>query len=221
MFNYWTKPSQPEWGNMRCSKCDSDNREGRKFCAACGAPLVLACPKCGASNQPDERFCGECGAGLAKAAGPKGPEVTPIAVSGGGERRHLTVLFCDLVGSTELAARLDPEEWQETLVAYHRSAATEIKRFGGHVANYLGDGVMAYFGFPEAHENDTERAARAGLAIIEAVSGLNRLRGPKLSARVGIDSGAVVVGAGAGAQTDVFGETPNTTLSKLEFTGAI
>jgi class 3 adenylate cyclase/predicted ATPase len=194
---------------MRCSKCDSDNREGRKFCAACGAPLVLACPKCGASNQPDERFCGECGAGLAKAAGPKGPEVTAIAVSGGGERRHLTVLFCDLVGSTELAARLDPEEWQETLAAYHRSAATEINRFGGHVANYLGDGVMAYFGFPEAHENDAERAARAGLAIIEAVSRLNRLRGPKLSARVGIDSGAVVVGAGAGARTDVFGETPN------------
>jgi class 3 adenylate cyclase len=95
------------------------------------------------------------------------------------------------------------------LAAYHRSAATEINRFGGHVANYLGDGVMAYFGFPEAHENDAERAARAGLAIIEAVSGLNRLRGPKLSARVGIDSGAVVVEAGAGARTYVFGETPN------------
>jgi class 3 adenylate cyclase len=120
------------------------------------------------------------------------------------------VLFCDLVGSTQLAARLDPEEWHKTLAAYHRSAAKAIERFGGHVANYLGDGVMAYFGYPEAHENDAERAACGGLAILEAVAALNpHTSGPKLSARVGIDSGAVVVGAGARGQTDVFGETPN------------
>ena len=82
---------------MRCSKCGGDNREGRKFCATCGALLVLACGKCGASNQPGERFCGECGAGLAEVAGPKSPEVTPITASADGERRHLTVLFCDLL----------------------------------------------------------------------------------------------------------------------------
>ena len=87
----------PEWGSMRCSKCGRDNREGRKFCATCGAPLIVTCSKCGASNQPDERFCGECGAGLAETHGPKAPEVTTIAVSSSGERRHLTVLFCDLV----------------------------------------------------------------------------------------------------------------------------
>jgi hypothetical protein len=121
----------------------------------------------------------------------------------------LTVLFCDLVGSTEIAARLDPEEWREVVAGYHRAAAEAISRFGGHVAKYLGDGVMAYFGWPEAHDNDGERAARAGLAILETVLKLSDdPTSPKLTARVGIDSGAVVVGAGASKDADVFGETP-------------
>jgi hypothetical protein len=109
------------------------------------------------------------------------------------------VLFCDLVGSTEIAAQLDPEEWREVVAGYHRAAAEAVSRYGGHVAKYLGDGVMAYFGWPEAHDNDAERAARAGLAILDAISKLNEHpKRPKLAARVGIDSGAVVVGAGAG-----------------------
>ena len=133
-----------------------------------------------------------------------------ITASVDGERRHLTVLFCDVVGSTEIAARLDPEEWREMVGAYHRAAAEAISRYGGHVAQYLGDGVMAYFGWPEAHENDAERAARAGLAILEAVSKLNQQSAsPTISVRVGIDSGKVVVGAGAGKDAEVFGETPN------------
>jgi class 3 adenylate cyclase len=120
------------------------------------------------------------------------------------------VLFCDLVGSTEIAARLDPEEWREIVAGYHRAAAQAIERYSGHVAQYLGDGVMAYFGYPEAHDNDAERAARAGLAILDAITKLNgHPTHPKLSARVGIDSGAVVVGAGAGKEADVFGDTPN------------
>jgi class 3 adenylate cyclase len=127
-----------------------------------------------------------------------------------GERRHLTVLFCDLVGSTEIASHLDPEEWREIVGEYHRAAAQAIERFGGRVAQYLGDGVMAYFGWPEAHDNDAERAARAGLAILDAISKLNEHPArPKLSARIGIDSGAVVVGAGVGKEADVFGDTPN------------
>jgi class 3 adenylate cyclase len=132
-------------------------------------------------------------------------------VSLGGERRHLTVLFCDLVGSTEIAAQLDPEEWREMVAAYHRAAAGAITRYGGHVAKYLGDGVMAFFGYPAAHDNDAERAARAGLAILEALSKINNEQrgGTKLTARVGIDSGAVVVGAGAQRDADVFGEAPN------------
>jgi class 3 adenylate cyclase len=122
----------------------------------------------------------------------------------------LTVLFSDLVGSTEIAAQLDPEEWREMVAGYHRAATEAITRYGGHVAQYLGDGIMAYFGWPEAHDNDAERAVRAGLAILEAISKLNdHCPHPQLIARVGIDSGAVVVGAGAGQDTDVFGETPN------------
>jgi class 3 adenylate cyclase len=133
----------------------------------------------------------------------------PISATAG-ERRHVTVLFCDLVGSTEIAARLDPEEWREVVGGYHRAAAESITRFGGHVAHYFGDGVMAYFGWPEAHDNNAERAALAGLAILDALSKLNELSArPKLSARVGIDSGAVVIGASAGKSVDVFGETPN------------
>jgi class 3 adenylate cyclase len=158
---------------MRCAKCGGDNRAGRKFCASCGAPLIVACPKCGAANQPEERFCGECGTGLSEPAALKGADAPSIAVSGAGERRHLTVLFCDLVGSTEIAAQLDPEEWREVVAGYHRAAAEAITRFGGYVAKYLGDGIMAYFGWPEAHDNDSERAARAGLGILEAISGLN------------------------------------------------
>ena len=120
------------------------------------------------------------------------------------------MLFCDLVGSTEIAARLDPEEWREIVALYHRSATEAITQFGGYVAQYLGDGVMAYFGWPEAHDNNAERAARAGLAILEAISKLNvQPTRPKLSARVGIDSGAVVLGASAGKNADVYGDTPN------------
>ena len=127
-----------------------------------------------------------------------------------GERRHLTVLFCDLVGSTAIAARLDPEEWRETLAGFHRAAAEAITRFDGHVAKYLGDGVMAYFGWPAAHDNDAERAARAGLAILDAIAKLNQQPGhAKLAVRIGIDSGLVVIGKGAGQDAEVFGETAN------------
>jgi class 3 adenylate cyclase/tetratricopeptide (TPR) repeat protein len=119
-------------------------------------------------------------------------------------------LFCDLVGSTQIAAQLDPEEWRELVARYHRTSTEEITRFGGHVAKYLGDGVMAYFGWPEAHDNDGEHAARSGLAILEAIQKLNH-QGTQaiLAARVGIDSGEVVVGEGADKNAEVFGETPN------------
>jgi len=196
---------------MRCSKCGSDNREGAKFCNECGTPFGTKCAACGAHNQPDAKFCDDCGAALISGVPVKAAEVAPaIAPSSSGERRHLTVLFCDLVGSTEIAAQLDPEEWRALVARYHHTAAEAITRYGGHVAQYLGDGVMAYFGWPEAHENDAERAARAGLAILETVSQLNQKpTNPKISVRVGIDSGAVVVGASAGKDADVFGETPN------------
>ena len=199
---------------MRCSSCNFDNAAGKKFCIRCGVAFGVRCPKCGTENPPEASFCGDCGAGLVVTARTEAEEhahhiiVEQHAVEG--ERRHLTVLFCDLVGSTEIAGHLDPEEWREIVAGYHRAAAQAVERFGGHVAQYLGDGVMAYFGWPEAHDNDAERAARAGLAILDAISKLNEhSTHPKLAARVGIDSGAVVVGAGAGKDTDVFGDTPN------------
>jgi class 3 adenylate cyclase/predicted ATPase len=170
--------------------------------------MMAKCARCGANNQPGAKYCNECASPLTASAR---VEATVQSRDGAaGERRHLTVLFCDLVGSTEIASRLDPEEWREIVGEYHRAAAQAIERFGGHVAQYLGDGVMAYFGWPEAHDNDAERAARAALAILDAISKLNeRPARPKLAARIGIDSGAVVVGAGAGKEVDVFGDTPN------------
>ena len=122
-------------------------------------------------------------------------------------------MFCDLVGASEISAQLDPEEWREIEADYLRAAAEAVTRFGGFVAKYLGDGMLAYFGWPEAHDNDAERAARAGLAILEGVAALNQRdkkdNHPKLSARVGIDSGTVVIGRGGNTESEVFGDTAN------------
>jgi class 3 adenylate cyclase len=127
------------------------------------------------------------------------------------ERRQLTVMFCDLVGSTPLSTRFDPEDLREIVGAYHRCVADTVARFAGFVAKYMGDGVLVYFGYPEAHEDDAERAVRAGLAVIDAVRGL---AAPEpLNVRLGIASGLVVVGdligTGAAQERGVVGETPN------------
>src|SRR5713226_3201300 len=192
---------------MRCQNCSAENPQAAKFCIQCGNPFQRLCQKCGFGNPPEARFCAQCGAALETTALPRPAEPHDGLT---GERRHLTVLFCDLVNSTNIAAQLDPEEWREIVADYQRAAAQAIERFGGHVAQYQGDGVMAYFGYPSAHDNDAERAARAGLAIVDAISKLNQHSArPELSARIGIDSGAVVVGASAGREADVFGDTPN------------
>src|SRR5271168_2031639 len=129
------------------------------------------------------------------------------------ERRQLTVMFCDLVGSTALSARLDPEDMREIVGAYHRSCAEQITKAGGFVAKYMGDGVLAYFGYPQAHEHDAERAVVAGLALAEAVPMLKTAAGTPLQVRVGIATGLVVVGdligSGDAQERGVVGETPN------------
>jgi len=122
------------------------------------------------------------------------------------ERRQLTVMFCDLVGSTPLSARLDPEDLRRIMGSYHRSVAEAVESFGGFVARYMGDGVLVYFGYPQAHEDDAERATRCGLALAERVLQLEL--GEKLHARIGIATGLVVVG-GEVVEHDVVGETPN------------
>jgi len=144
------------------------------------------------------------------------PEVLPLrattTVSSEAERRQLTVMFCDLVGSTELSARLDPEDLRAVIAAYHRTVADVVRSFDGFVAKYMGDGVLVYFGYPQAHEDDAERAIRAGLGVVDAVTRLN-VRSVKLHARVGIATGLVVVGdligEGSAQEQSVVGETPN------------
>ena len=132
-----------------------------------------------------------------------------VAGSDGAERRPITVMFCDLVGSTSLATRLDAEDWRNLVGAYLDEASTAVTGFGGHVLKKLGDGLMALFGYPQAQENDAERAVRAALAIQRALADLNarnvRSGAPELSARIGIECGSVVVDAAG----EVFGEAPN------------
>ena len=127
------------------------------------------------------------------------------------ERRHVTVMFSDLVGSTALSARMDPEDLREVIAAYRNCAAATVRRFGGFVAQYLGDGVLIYFGYPEAHEDDAERAVRAGLELISAVSALKTPIA--LQTRIGIATGLVVVGeligSGQARERGIVGETPN------------
>jgi class 3 adenylate cyclase len=131
------------------------------------------------------------------------------------ERRQLTVLFCDLVDSTVLASQLDPEEWRELVRAYQETCAKVIARYDGHIAQYLGDGLLVYFGYPQAHEDDAQRAVRAGLGMVEAMGQLNTLlaqeRGVQLAVRLGIHTGLVVgeVGGGARQEQLALGETPN------------
>jgi class 3 adenylate cyclase/predicted ATPase/DNA polymerase III delta prime subunit len=129
------------------------------------------------------------------------------------ERRQLTVMFCDLVGSTAMSARLDPEDMRGVIGAYHRCCAAQIERNGGFVAKYMGDGVLAYFGYPQAHEHDAERAVQAGLAIVEAAPKLVTAAGSPLHVRVGIATGLVVVGdlvgSGEAQERGVVGDTPN------------
>src|SRR5271157_1486500 len=141
------------------------------------------------------------------------PAVNSRPAADTAERRQLTVMFCDLVGSTELAARLDPEDMRSIIAAYHKCCATLILGQGGFVAKYMGDGVLAYFGYPQAHEHDAERAVQAGLAIVEAAPKLETLAGSPLHVRVGIATGLVVVGdivgSGEAQERGVVGETPN------------
>jgi class 3 adenylate cyclase len=132
------------------------------------------------------------------------------------ERRQLTVLFCDLVDSTALASQLDPEELCEVVRAYQGACAKVVARFEGHIAQYLGDGLLVYFGYPLAHEDDAQRAVRAGLGLVEAIRGLNTYleqeRGVRLAVRLGIHTGLVVVdevGEGTRQEQLALGETPN------------
>jgi class 3 adenylate cyclase/tetratricopeptide (TPR) repeat protein len=200
-------------GNMRCSKCGSDNREGRKFCAACGAPLVVTCPKCGATNQPHERFCGECGAALADSAqaGPSNapppkpstpeiqikPEQADAAHIPEGERKLVTALFADLKGSTEMMESLDPEEARALVDPALKLMVSAVGRYGGYVVQSTGDGIFALFGAPAAYEDHPQRALHAAVQMQQELREHGQRHAhekkPALEARVGVNTGEVVV----------------------------
>ena len=142
---------------------------------------------------------------------PRQPALTASKPQDTAERRQVTVMFSDLVGSTALSARMDPEDLREVISAYQKCVAETVQRFGGFVAKYMGDGVLVYFGYPQAHEDDAERAVRAGLELIEAVGALKSA--VSLQTRVGIATGLVVVGdligSGEAQERGIVGETPN------------
>jgi len=156
-------------------------------------------------------------AALGNEAGVRAPTVDvtesapPVSSEDRAERRQVTVMFSDLVGSTALSARMDPEDLREVIAAYQKCVTEAVRRFGGYVAKYMGDGVLVYFGYPQAHEDDAERAVRAGLELVTAVSGLKTQAA--LQNRIGIATGLVVVGdligSGAAQEQAVVGETPN------------
>ena len=196
---------------MRCESCLAEAPSDALFCPGCGAALSLVCVTCASPNTRDSRFCKRCGQPLAAA---ERSVSEPPADSA--ERRQLSVMFCDLVGNTELSTRVDPERLREVVRAYQEAAAEAIGRFDGHVAQYLGDGLLVYFGYPRAHEDDPQRAVRAGLAILEAMHALGirheRAWGYWPAVRLGIHTGLTVVGEmGGGTRHEqlALGETPN------------
>jgi len=202
---------------MECIRCQFNNPGGMKFCGECGRPLTipcLICPSCGFENHPQFKFCADCGIDL---TGQDLERVHPPVSQGPeAERRQLTVMFCDLVGSTKLSEQLDPEELREVVRDYQIKSEYAISRFGGHIAQYLGDGLLVYFGYPRAHEDDAQRAVRSGLGIIDEMGKLNerlqKERNISLSVRIGIHTGLVVVGEmGGGEKTEhlALGDTPN------------
>jgi class 3 adenylate cyclase/tetratricopeptide (TPR) repeat protein len=185
---------------VRCDACQHENPADARFCGGCGRGLELACAACGRSHPRGTRFCTACGAvlgvpepGTAPGLATAPPPAAAAESEPEGERRHLTVLFCDLAGSTQLGERLDPEELHGLYRTYRERCAEVVARYDGHVAQYLGDGILVYFGYPSAHEDDPERAVRAGLEIADTLERLEPGAALRLSARVGIHSGPVVV----------------------------
>src|SRR5213593_2758612 len=206
---------------MSCPRCGTENPPGAKFCRGCGVRLDAICPTCKHSNLPGSRFCNECGHPLAsdapapsEASAPRTPpsdrarvEYTPKHLADKilkarsaleGERRQVTVLFADLAGFSALAEARDPEEVHTIVDRYFGMIATEVHRFEGTINQYTGDGVMALFGAPIAHEDAPRRAAHAALAIQRALGDYGRELegggGPAIQMRIGLNTGPVVVG---------------------------
>jgi class 3 adenylate cyclase len=205
-----------------CPSCGAENPERASFCMSCGTALAPRCPSCGAENPPEAKFCIECGTALragapapapgaaAPAPAPAAPQ--PPATEMAEERRLVTILFADLAGYTAVAERMDPEAVKGLLEGTLRKLGEEVTRFGGRVDQYIGDNVMAVFGAPQSHEDDPERAVRAGLAMQETMERLNERqtgqRQVSFLLRVGINSGEVLAGR-MGDRYTVIGDPVN------------
>jgi class 3 adenylate cyclase/tetratricopeptide (TPR) repeat protein len=204
---------------MDCPSCGADNRPERKFCASCGSPLGWRCDACGASNLPAERFCGECGTRRTEGT-PSSPRPAaasaPTSIASDvappvSERRLVSVLFADLVGFTSLSGSLDIEAVRELQSAYFDAARQVVERYGGTVEKFIGDAVMAVWGYPTAHEDDPERAVRAALDVVDAVAALGEARRvDTLAARAAVATGEAAVTLGAVGQGMVTGDLVNT-----------
>ena len=194
---------------MTCPRCHAENPAGMRFCGQCAASLACVCPSCGAANPPENKFCGQCAAPLDKPAQPRfaAPEsytpkhlVEKILTSKAaleGERKQVTVLFADLKGSMELLADRDPEEARKLLDPVLTLMMDAVHRYEGTVNQVMGDGIMALFGAPLAHEDHAVRACYAALRMQETVKrsaeGIRRVEGLPIQIRVGLNSGEVVV----------------------------
>ena len=199
---------------MRCARCGFFNSPPLRYCGNCGALLAphRVCPSCDFRNPSNLNYCAQCGADLRKDVAGRVPQ--PLDEP---HRRHLTVLFCDLVGSTALSERLDPEELSEVILAYREAAVEAIDRLGGYVARYLGDGILVYFGYPRAHGDDAIRAVHAALQIRAAIGRLaptlKMTHDIDIGVHIGVHTGLVVAGelarGAAREEAAIVGETPN------------
>ncbi len=201
-------------GRVICGRCSTDNRQGAKFCRSCGASLAAACAQCGAPFEPGQPFCDECGAALAADAAPAPGTAPPPAaapVQPVAERRLVSVLFADLVGFTTLSEGRDSEEVRDLQSRYFETCRRLIELYGGVVEKFIGDAVMAVWGAHTATEDDAERAVRAGLDLVAAVSALGDEVGVgELRARAGVLTGEATVTVGAQAEGMVTGDIVNT-----------
>jgi len=205
---------------MRCAACGAETKPGRRFCSQCGASLQRVCASCAAPYEAGERFCGECGSPLeAVAAQAARPQLTAVpslataslAAADPGERRHVTVLFADLVGFTPLSEQRDAEDVRELLSRYFATARTIIARYGGTVEKFIGDAVMAVWGVPIVHESDAERAVRAALELVDAVAAFGEaVAAPDLRARAGVLTGEAAIKVGVIGEGMVAGDLVNT-----------
>ena len=190
---------------MQCKSCHYDNPDSMKYCGQCGQILTIRCPSCNFESPSNFKFCGNCSASLEEQAAKDEPQKQATISGQEAERRQITVLFCDVVGSTSLSDNIDPEDLRDIMRDYRAACDEVVQQFGGHIAQYLGDGVLVYFGFPQAHEDDAQRAAQTGLALINSLSTLNqnlkRDKGLSIEVRVGIHTGLVVVGGIGGKRT--------------------